>query len=136
MSRSDDELRELFRGHRDADRGAAPRFESVWARARQKSAHRTRVRVGVLVGGAAAIAILAFVRTNDDPQPLDPAPTIARTAPVEPAQTEPAGAAATFESWEEETWSTPTDFLLEEEGVLAGGIPMGDVFDEEHWTEM
>lgn len=140
MSLPDEDLREVFREARDVDREAAPPFETMLARARSRgnargaaALRRLRPWGLVFLGAASAAAVvMALQGPPRDPQRVEPVEEVALTTPTPDI---PLPGQAELANWEEEVWTTPTDFLLEEEGVLAGGIPTDDVF-EDTWKEL
>ncbi len=121
----DDELRELFRSGRADDRDHAPAFEQMWQSAQGDRPPRRHLAWGLAAAAVFAVGLgwLAF----DEPAvvlPDTPAP-IAEVVPPAAALDEPLELAR----WEPTVFSSPTDFLLDDDGSLAGGVP-SSTFDD------
>lgn len=139
---SDDPLRELFRRGRADDLVHAPPFEQMWDAA-QRSRQR-RMVAGIALAVAALIAIIAgwivlgvAETRNAEPQRIaetSPLPDI----PVDGDSDQDDAALGELADWDRTDGALPTDFLIEDEGVLAGSFPTGDfddvVLDLDHLT--
>lgn len=134
MPMPDDELRELFSQGRAADRASAPAFDETWAAAQQRRGSGLRTAVAIAVAAAILIAAGWLITRPDAPVP--PSDEIAETNPQPdiPREDVPAPAVddadelAALAAWEP-ALDSPTDFLLEEDGVLGGGMPSSDLSD-------
>lgn len=132
MPEPDDEIRDLFREGHSADRDTAPSFGATWAAASAKGRPR---RGRWLAGGLAlaAAAALSFVLLPSDAQPpRSAADQLAATLPKAdvPSKDESDELAPisddAFADWEPDSYDAPTDFLMESDGVLAGGMPSSE----------
>lgn len=121
----DDELRELFKGGRAEDRAHAPSFDETWSNAQREA---SRSRIGVWAIAAAAVIVLAggwlaFGASEPKPSPIAvPGPDRVATNPVPdiPEDTELDG--AELASWEPAVFDSPSDFLLEDDGLVGLGL--------------
>lgn len=131
MPKSDDEIRELFREGRAADRAEVPAFEPMWETAQR--GERRRSRVGVALAAAALIALAGgWLAWGGDTSPPVPE-QVAETNPLPDVPNSEDGDGddelAELAAWDDGAFDAPTDFLLDERGILAGGLPQSD-FDD------
>ena len=129
MTTPDDDLRDLFARGRAEDREAAPVFEAMWEHANQGPAAPKSHRRWALAAVAAAACVAAFLiwsTHNEGASVGSPDPQVAVVVDDESAQSDEivqALASEELASWEPERFDAPTDFLLESDGVLSGGMP-------------
>ena len=144
MPEQDDRLRELVREAREPDREAAPSFGATWSAAAERGGSLRRYVWGGVALAAAAAAVVVLWPNPTAPPPPDGQGELARTNPrpdvpargeeedrqvpidvdVEEDATELEVGLAEWSP--DDTFDTPSDFLLESDGALAGGIPSAD----------